>query len=276
MLHVPTCRTTNNTVPRRSRPQFLNRPLHQPASLASAMSDLNSPEKPRSEPSLAGSHPHSWSDVTLIEDITQEFSSRHQSAHCLEECLESSSESVAELPSPPEPPPGASPHTDPSTGGLCCQEIQGPKPKSGSGPANRPCLRYNSALPCTLRHRQASPTSAIPGPTSQPRPPCSRHSRLQETDTALVGQLHQEAQNAVGSSTGNSGSTPVSYRARMPQPPSKGGMQPRFFAPPPRWSEHLLGVAVPKPRPLTRPPPRSLVYRPPTQPSTNKVKPLGL
>ena len=35
-------------------------------------------------------------------------------------------------------------------------------------------------------------------------------------------------------------------------------------------------MAVPKPRPLTRPPPRSLVYRPPTQPSANKVKPLGL
>ena len=54
------------------------------------------------------------------------------------------------------------------------------------------------------------------------------------------------------------------------------GMQPRFFAPPPRWSEHLLGVAVPKPRPLTRPPPRSLVYRPPTQTSADRVRPLGI
>ncbi|CAE7349409.1 unnamed protein product, partial [Symbiodinium microadriaticum] len=66
------------------------------------MSDLNSPEKPRSEPSLADSQPRSWSDVTLIEDITQESSSRHLSAHCLRECLESSSESVAEQPSPTE------------------------------------------------------------------------------------------------------------------------------------------------------------------------------
>ena len=35
-------------------------------------------------------------------------------------------------------------------------------------------------------------------------------------------------------------------------------------------------MAVPKPRPLTRPPPRSLVYRPPTQLSADRVKPLGL
>ncbi|OLP82522.1 hypothetical protein AK812_SmicGene36827 [Symbiodinium microadriaticum] len=42
------------------------------------------------------------SDVTLIEDITQESSSRHLAAHCLEEGLESSSESVAEQPSPTE------------------------------------------------------------------------------------------------------------------------------------------------------------------------------
>ena len=66
------------------------------------------------------------------------------------------------------------------------------------------------------------------------------------------------------------------FRPRMPQPPSKGGMQPSFFAPPPRWSQHLLGAAVPKPRPLTRPPPRSLVYRPPTRAKPDRVKPLGL
>ena len=62
----------------------------------------------------------------------------------------------------------------------------------------------------------------------------------------------------------------------MPTPPSKGAMQPRFFAPQPRWSEHLLGTAVPKPRPLSRPPPRSLVYRPPTAPIADRIKPLGL
>ena len=75
-----------------------------PASIASAMSDLNSPEKPRSEPSVAGSQPQSWSDVTLIEDITQEASSKPLPAHCLDELLESSSESLGEQPSPTEPP----------------------------------------------------------------------------------------------------------------------------------------------------------------------------
>ena len=66
------------------------------------------------------------------------------------------------------------------------------------------------------------------------------------------------------------------FRPRMPQPPSKGGLQPSFFAPPPRWSQHLLGAAVPKPRPLTRPPPRSLIYRPPSSTKPDRVKPLGL
>ena len=61
----------------------------------------------------------------------------------------------------------------------------------------------------------------------------------------------------------------------MPQPPSKGGLQPRFFAPPPRWSQHL-GVAVPKPRPLTRPPPRSLIYKPPAGHKPDRAKPRGL
>ena len=67
------------------------------------MSDLNLSEKPRSEPSLEGSQPHSWSDVTLIEDITQESSSRRLSAQCLGEHIQSCSESEAEQPSPTEP-----------------------------------------------------------------------------------------------------------------------------------------------------------------------------
>ena len=102
----------------------------------------------------------------------------------------------------------ASSSADPSTGGLRSQAVQGPKPKSGSGPSNRLCPRYNSALPCTLRHRQAAPTSAISGPPPHSRPPCSRHSLLQETDTALVGELHQKAQNAVGPSARKSACTP--------------------------------------------------------------------
>ena len=57
----------------------------------------------------------------------------------------------------------------------------------------------------------------------------------------------------------------VSYRARMPTPPSKGGMQPRFFAPQPRWSEHLLGIAVPKPRQVARLPAALSIGRQPRQ-----------
>ncbi|CAE7248498.1 unnamed protein product, partial [Symbiodinium microadriaticum] len=90
---------------RRTSPVEISEQSHQsvqPAALASAMSDLNSPEKPRSEPSLSDRHPRSWSDVTLIEDITQDLSARHLSAHCLEDYLDSSPESVAEQTSPTE------------------------------------------------------------------------------------------------------------------------------------------------------------------------------
>ena len=38
----------------------------------------------------------------------------------------------------------------------------------------------------------------------------------------------------------------------------------------------LLGVSVPKPRPLTRPPPRSLAYKPPASHKPEPIKPLGL
>ena len=78
----------------------------------------------------------------------------------------------------------------------------------------------------------------------------------------------------MGPSARHSDNTPGQLQS---QNASKGGMQARFFPPQPRWSEHLLGIAVPKPRPLTRPPPRSLVYsRPPTPPIADGIKPLGL
>ena len=204
LLHVPTCRTTNNRVLRRSKPQRLHRPLRQSASLASAMSDLNSPEKPRSEPSLAGSQPHSWSDVTLIEDVTQEFSSRHQPANCVEEC---SSESVAEPPSPPEPPPEPL-HTQIPAHAVCV--VKRFRARSRSRGLELPIASacdtiQPSHAACDTDMHRLLPLSRVPRPSlGLPGPTCSRHSRLQETDTALVGQLH---------------------------PPSKGGMQPRFFAP---------------------------------------------
>ena len=124
---------------------------------------------------------------------------------------------------------GASPHADPSTGDLRSQKVQGPQPTSGARAANRPCLRYNSTLPCTWRHRKASPTAAIECPPAQTRclPP----------QILLPGDRPRTSTKVVGTS---------------------------------------LGIAVPKPRPLTRPPPRSLVYRPPTPPLADRIKPLGL
>ena len=195
--------------------------------------------------------------MTLIEDITQEASSKPLPAlpgRVPREQLRESSGAAF----PDATFSGASPY---ASTGICVQKVQGPASQARA--AYRPCLRYNSTLPRTCRHRKASPTAAIECPPSQPRPACSRKSCLQETDPALVSELHQGAQKAVGPSARNSDSTPGQLQSQM---------QPRFFG----WSEHLLGIAVPKPRPLTRPPPRSLVYRPPTPPLADRIKPLGL
>ena len=228
------------------------------------MSDLNSPQKSRSETSLAGSQPQSWSDVTLIEDITQEISSKPLPAIDLYEAFESSSESIGEEPHPAKPPSEPSP----------AQKVQGKRFRArsrsrGARPADRPCLRFNATRPCPWHRRTNSPIASVKRPTTQSRPACPRKPCLQETDPSLVSELHQEAQDAVGISAGSSETTQVSCRARMPLPPSKGGLQPRFFATQLRWSASLLGIAVPKPRPLVRPPPRSLTYKPPSPPQND-------
>ena len=200
------------------RPQTADSQTRSANCAPSAMSDLNSPEKPRSEPSLGGSQPHSWSDVTLIEDITQESLSRRLSAQCLGEYIQSSSESEAEQPSPTDP-----------------QE----QPIQSQIPTQAVCVvKRFPTLPWSVNSIKRPRMPWDPQPGARP--------------------------------------IQVSLRPRMPQPPNKGGLQPRFFAPPPRWSQHLLGVAVPKPRPLTRPPPRSLIYRPPAGHKPDRVRPLGL
>ena len=72
---------------------------------ASCRADLSliPPEKSGSETSLARSQPQSWSDVTPIEDITQEASSKPLPALGLDKVFESS-ESLGEKPSPTKPP----------------------------------------------------------------------------------------------------------------------------------------------------------------------------
>ena len=154
------------------------------------------------------------------------------------EYIQSSSESEAEQPSPTDPQEQPIPSQIP-TQAVCVVKLR-----------SRPCLRFNSARHCTRRVGQASPSAIIQCATTQHRPDCPRVPRGQASDSALVGELNQEASNALG---------PAARRSASPGEPqaqnasAKGGLQPRFFAPPPRWSQHLLGVAVPKPRPLTRP-----------------------
>ena len=223
------------------------------------MSDLNSPEKPRSEPSLGGSQPHSWSDVTLIEDITQESLSRRLSAQCLEEYIQSSSESEAEPPSPTEPQEQPIPSQIPAQA-VCVVKRFRLRSRS-RGPALPIAPASDSTqlgtVPATSDKPRLLPLSSVPRPSTGLTAPAARR----PTPPWSVNSIKRPGMpwdTQPGTRTAQ-----VSFRPRMPQPPSKGGLQPRFFAPPPRWSQHLLGVAVLKPRPLTRPPPRSLIYRPP-------------
>ena len=248
----------------------------QPASAASAMSDLNSAEKPRSEPSLGGSQPHSWSDVTLIEDITQDSLHRSLSAHGLGEYIPSSSESEVDQPSP------AAPQDQPQPPKLPAQAVCVVKRFRLRSRSRGPALPVAPASDSTqLEHAPSMsdkprllPLSVVPRPSTGlpvPEPPAARRptppwSVNSTKRPRMVWNLQPSSQQVHH----------VSFRPRMPQPPSKGGLQPSFFAPPPRWSQHMLGVAVPKPRPLTRPPPRSLVYKPPAPPRSDPVQPLGI
>ena len=164
----------------------------------------------------------------------------------------------------------------PSAGHLRRQAIQNAKPESVPKPADRPCLRFNSAKPCTRHSRQTSSFASVTGASSQHRPTCPRAPGSQAPDTPVVGQLNQEAQDALGPSAQLPAGASNELQAQDASASKQGGLQPNFFAPPPRWSQHLLGVSVPKPRPLTRPPPRSLAYKPPASHKPEPVKPLGL
>ena len=250
-LYDLTCRTTNTAVPRRPRPQIWDRQFDQPASTASAMSDLNSPEKPRSEPSLADSQPRSWSDVTLIEDITQESSSRHLSAHCLRECLESSSESVAEQPSPTEPPSKPPPAQIPAQAVCVVKRFRARSRSRGPGLPIAPASDTTPLCPAPYDTDQPRllPLSRVPRPSLGLLPAPDTPASRRPTPPWSVNSI-KRPRMSWDPQSGIRPAPQISYRARMPQPPSKGGLQPRFFAPPPRWSQHLLGAAVPKPRPL--------------------------
>ena len=170
----------------------------------------------------------------------------------------------------------ASSIADPSTGDLRRQAIQTAKPKSGPSSADRPCLRFNSAQPCTRHFRQASPSASVPGATTQHIPTCPRAPRSQASDTPVVGQLNQEAQDALGPSAEPPACTPNELQAQDTTASKQRRIAAKLLRPPPRWSQHLLGVAVPKPRPLTRPSPRSLAYKPPASHKPDPIKPLGL
>ena len=87
----------------------------------------------------------------------------------------------------------APPIEHPSTGNLRRQAIQNAKPESGPKPAARPCLRFNSAKPCTRHVRQASSLASIPGASSQHRPtsaqlPAGISNELQAQDASASKQ----------------------------------------------------------------------------------------
>ena len=167
----------------------------------------------------------------------------------------------------------AYPTADPSSGSLRSQAIQSPKPESRPiAPASD--ITQRGPVLGTSDKPRLLPLSTVPRPSTglpAPEAPAARR----PTPPWSVNSI-KRPRMPWDTQPGSRPALQVSIRPKMPQPPSKGGMQPSFFAPPPRWSQHLLGVAVPKPRPLTRPPPRSLVYRPPSQAKPIRAQPLGL
>ena len=189
----------------------------------SDMSDLNSPEKPRSEPSLSGSQPHSWSDVTLIEDITQDASSRHHPAFLLEESIESSSESAAEQRSPSEPPSEPLPDKIPAQAVCVVKRFRARSRSRGPGLpiASAPGTTQPCHAPCDTSTPRLLPLSLVPRPgpgLPVPEPPASRR----PTPPWSVNSIKKPWDPQPGQVT----APQVSYRARMPRPPSKGGLQP--------------------------------------------------
>ena len=125
----------------------------------------------------------------------------------------------------------ASSTADPSTGDLRRQAIQNAKPKSGPSSANRPCLRFNSAQPCTRHFRQASPAASVCGATTQHRPTCPRAPRSQASDTPVVGQLNQEAQDALGPAAELPACTPNELQAQNTTASKQGRLAAKLLRP---------------------------------------------
>ena len=154
------------------------------------MSDLNSPEKPRSEPSLGGSQPHSWSDVTLIEDITQESLHRSLSAHGLGEYIPSSSESEVDQPSPIAPQDQTRPPMLPAQAVCVVKRFRlrsrsrGPAlPVAPASDSTKP-----SHAPGTSDKPRLLPLSMVPRPSTGlpvPDPPAARRQLNEKTQDAL-------------------------------------------------------------------------------------------
>ena len=213
------------------------------------MSDLNSPEKPRSEPSLGGSQPHSWSDVTLIEDITQESLHRSLSAHCVGEYVQSSSESEAEQPSPTEP------LEQPLPSQIPAQAICVVKRFRVRSQSRGPALPIAPASDSTqLNHApgisdkpRLLPLSVVPRPSTglpAPEPPAARRPTPPwSVNSTKRPRMPWDPQPS------SRPALQTSFRPRIPQPPSKGGLQPSFFAPPPRWSNIYWVSQFPNPDP---------------------------
>ena len=190
----------------------LNSQRVQHASAPSAMSDLNSPEKPRSERSIEGSQPQSWSDVTLIEDITQEPASRHRSAQSMGVYIPSSSESEAEQSSPTKP-----------QQAVCVVKRFRARSQT-RGPALPIAPASDSTQSGTAPDTSEQPRLLPLHPVPRPRPGLPAPS--QETDTSVVGELHQEAQNALGPAAG----VPASQSGKLQTQNASAAEQRRFAA----------------------------------------------
>ena len=118
-----------------------------------------------------------------------------------------------------------------STGSLRSQEIPTAKQKPGPSSTSRPCLRFNSAQPCTRHVRQASPIASVRGTTTQHRPTCPRAPRSQASDTTLVGQLNEKTQDVLKPAAELTACTPREFPAQNTSASKQGRPAAQFFRP---------------------------------------------
>ena len=236
-----------------------------------AMTDLSSPEKPRSDSSQ---------DISTLRSWTEVHSRRSPSPSKGGQPLTT----VEPLPTEPVPPAAHTEALSASPLGLATRASQQDSSSHMVCIAKRFRTRSQSRQPhLPIQSACAStqvptvspaagvgpPTHAVPSPKPQPRPLQPKpQGTLRPTPPFSVASIKRPRMPWDPPEAAAQGRDMLlRTRAKVPAVPHKGGLAPAFFAPVRRWCDSLLGPALPKPRPMFRPPPRSLRFCPPSTPA---------